>query len=82
MKRLFMMLLAATMFGGIITAQNVTFKFEDGTLANAAFRQKMEYRISRLLSELTKASATNRQLTEQELTALNLTPVAGKLKLP
>ena len=78
MKRLLMMLLAATMFGGIITAQNVTFKFEDGTLANAALRQKMEYRISRLLSELTKASATNRQLTEQELTALNLTPVAGK----
>ena len=73
-----MMLLAATMFGGIITAQNVTFKFEDGTLANAALRQKMEYRISRLLSELTKASATNRQLTAQELTALNLTPVASK----
>ena len=78
MKRLLMMLLFAAMFVGITTAQNVSFKFEEGTLANAALRQKMEYRISRLLSELTKASATNRQLTEQELTALNLTPVAGK----
>ena len=78
MKRLLMMLLVATMFGGITTAQNVSFKFEDGTLANAALRQKMEYRISRLLSELTKATATNHQLTEQELTALNLTPVASK----
>ena len=78
MKRLFMMLLAATMFGGITTAQNVSFKFEEGTLPNAAFRQKMEYRISRLLSELTKATATNHQLTEQELKTLNLTPVASK----
>lgn len=78
MKRLFLMLLVTTFFGGIMTAQNVTFKFEDGTLADAGLRQKMEYRISRLLSEFTKATATNHQLTEQELTALNLTPVASK----
>ena len=78
MKRLFLMLLVTTFFGGIMTAQNVTFKFEDGTLADAGLRQKMEYRISRLLSEFTKATATNHQLTEQELTALNLTSVASK----
>ena len=78
MKRKLIITLVAILLCSMMSAQNVTFKFEDGTLANAAFRQKMEYRISRLLSELTKASATNRQLTEQELTALNLTPVAGK----
>ena len=78
MKRKLIITLVAILLCSMMSAQNVTFKFEDGTLANAAFRQKMEYRISRLLSELTKASATNRQLTEQELTALNLTSVAGK----
>ena len=78
MKRKLIITLVAILLCSMMSAQNVTFKFEDGTLANAAFRQKMEYRISRLLSELTKASATNRQLTEQELTALNLTPVASK----
>lgn len=67
MKRLLMMLLVATFWSGIVTAQSVSFKFEDSSLANAAFRQKMESRISRLLSEITQASATNRSLNLESL---------------
>ena len=73
MKRILLMLLVATMFCGMITAQSVSFKFEEGTLSDASLRAKMENRISRLLSELTQASASNRKLN---LETLNLTAVA------
>ena len=75
MKRILLMLFFATVFCGMMTAQSVTFKFEDGTLADANLRTKMENRISRLLSEITQASANNRNLN---LGTLNLTPVAKK----
>lgn len=75
MKRLLTLLFVAVCACSTLSAQNVTFKFEEGTLSNAALRQKMEGRISRLLTEITQASAANRSLN---LTSLGLSPVASK----
>lgn len=73
MKKYISMLLLAMVICGTVAAQGVTFKFEEGTLADANLRTKMESRISQLLSEVTQASANNRGL---QLEALNMTPVA------
>ena len=75
MKRLLLFYLLTTIGSGIMTAQTVTFKFEEGTLQNDSIRQIMEGRISYLLTEISHASEGNRPLC---LDSLHLTPEAGK----
>ena len=62
MKRLLILLLLVTTLGGGLAAQTVTFNFEEGTLSNQSLREKMERRISSLLTELNQAAAYNRPL--------------------
>lgn len=64
-----------TVFGGITSAQDVTFRFEPGQLSDASLREKVEGRISSLLSEMTQASNANRPL---KLDSLYLSPRASK----
>lgn len=75
MKRLLILLFVAVCACSTLSAQNVTFKFEEGTFSDNALRQKMESRISRLLTEISQASAANRSLN---LTSLGLSPVASQ----
>jgi len=62
MNRILMILLATILICGRTSAQTVTFRFEEGTLSDASLREKMEKRISSLLSEITKASKANQPL--------------------
>ena len=75
MKRILMIILATMLFSGMMSAQTVTFQFEKETLSNTSLREKMEERISSLLSEITQASKANRPL---KLDSLCLTPRASK----
>jgi len=75
MKRLLMIILATILICGITSAQDVTFMFEPGQLSDASLREKVEGRISSLLSEMTQASKVNRPL---KLDSLYLSPRASK----
>ena len=75
MNRILMILLATILICGRTSAQTVTFRFQEGTLSDASLREKMEERISCLLSEITQASKANRPLS---LDSLSLSPKASK----
>lgn len=75
MKHLFSFFTAITLLACTMSAQAVTFKFEDGTLRNDSIRPIMEERISNLLTEISLASEENRPLC---LDSLHLTPKAAQ----
>lgn len=75
MKRLLMIILATILICGITSAQDVSFRFEPGQLGDASLREKVEERITSLLSELTQASKAHRPL---KLDSLYLSPRANK----